>query len=329
MTGELEIIYWDVGQGDCSVIRLPDGRLIVIDVGPPDSPLLDWLLVRPQEKIYAVILTHNDEDHAGCYDSVLEACHPRIEHQFVLLDRSDRSGPVQNIIGTALRNHHRGVELHRLEATPAAPQPVYGLTGPNPVLLYVVHPGTAESMANQITSYPKPNAVSAILCLQIGKTVHAVWPGDAALAAIARTCSGHSPQMIMVPHHGAPIDRKGRHYPSTFDAVTPESVFVSVGTNNKHDHPVPGFIEQHVKRGRTVCCSQLHRHCDRQRSNNGGHVLHNHLSLGLLPPRNPKSVTCRGPMILKWDAGDQRFTFDRFHAPHRKEIISLHNPRCL
>ena len=84
----LELALWDVGQGDCTVIRLPDGRLLIIDVGPPDSPILDWLLQRPQERIYAVVLTHNDEDHCGCAIEMIDDLGSRLKGLFLLIDRS-------------------------------------------------------------------------------------------------------------------------------------------------------------------------------------------------------------------------------------------------
>src|SRR5258708_8392617 len=61
---KLIVDFWDVGQGDCSVIRLPDGSLIIIDVGPRTTPLIDWLQEKPR-RIHSVVITHNDADHAG------------------------------------------------------------------------------------------------------------------------------------------------------------------------------------------------------------------------------------------------------------------------
>jgi beta-lactamase superfamily II metal-dependent hydrolase len=54
METRLEVVFWDVGQGDCSTLQLPDGSLVIIDTGPRGSPLIDWLNDHPGKKIRAV-----------------------------------------------------------------------------------------------------------------------------------------------------------------------------------------------------------------------------------------------------------------------------------
>ena len=69
----LRIDVWDVGQGDCSVITLPDGSLFVIDVGPSYSPFIPWIAARPHLRIFCLALTHNDADHCGALTPLLDA----------------------------------------------------------------------------------------------------------------------------------------------------------------------------------------------------------------------------------------------------------------
>ena len=326
---KLEITFWDVGQGDCSVIRLPDGRLILLDVGPRDSPLIDWLEQRPQEQIYAVVLTHNDDDHAGCFSTLLQQFHSRIKHQFLLMDRSDRDPVMKRIVDAAVRAERKHkIALHRLEATPERPQYIYGCTMPVRLALYAVHPDVATSMENQCAKKPRPNTVSAIICMQVEGSVRVIWPGDCAVSSIAEACAGMTPQMLVGPHHGAPVDRKHATYPVNFDRLSAETVFISVGSQNRYDHPVPAYIVKHAKLNRHVCCSQL-QHCDKERLQARRSVLHNHLSLGVLPPRKSTAVTCRGPMVYTWDDQGQRFAEDRFHSEHATRVHTLQKPQCL
>jgi competence protein ComEC len=66
-----EVIFWDVGQGDATSIRLPTGDYILIDTGPVSAtsgsnPLVQWFLSAPAPKrIKYVLITHNDLDHVG------------------------------------------------------------------------------------------------------------------------------------------------------------------------------------------------------------------------------------------------------------------------
>jgi len=327
---ELVADFWDVGQGDCSVVTLPDGKLLIIDVGPPDSPLVEWLSGRG-ERIHAVVLTHNDEDHAGCFPDLIERFGGRIDHVFLLLDRHTTDLAAQRILGAAVKGVKTGgYKLHSIDVTETGVLPIYGFSGePENVVIYAVHPDFITTANNLIKRSPQPNSVSAIVRLDVNGVNHLVWAGDAPMRAVADKCGGLSPEAMVGPHHGAPSDRKRKDYPLNFDRVDPRNVFVSVGTENRHNHPIKtSFIDLHRVRGRRVVCSQLN-HCDDRRVENRRHVLKNHLELGLVPPLNAKAVTCRGPMRLTWDSTTVAFIHDEFHDRHLAELVGVHRPYCL
>ncbi|MCI8331986.1 MAG: MBL fold metallo-hydrolase [Clostridiales bacterium] len=73
--GVAYIHYIDVGQGDASLIALPDGSHILIDAGPKSaaSSLTRYLSDAGITTIDYVILTHPHEDHIGGAPSVFEA----------------------------------------------------------------------------------------------------------------------------------------------------------------------------------------------------------------------------------------------------------------
>src|SRR5260221_9134207 len=71
------IDFWDVGQGDCSVLNFSDQTVLLIDTGGKRSPVVDWLANKPTT-IHAVVLTHIDADHAGALCSILNANQSRI-----------------------------------------------------------------------------------------------------------------------------------------------------------------------------------------------------------------------------------------------------------
>ena len=68
---EWVVTFWDVGQGEATDIRLPDGSHIIIDTGPlagRQNPFPLWFEdvasgVRPL--IRTIILTHTHLDHFG------------------------------------------------------------------------------------------------------------------------------------------------------------------------------------------------------------------------------------------------------------------------
>lgn len=76
------IDFWDVGQGDCSVLNFSDRSLIMIDTGPKASPIVGWLAER-RPTMLAIVLTHNDSDHAGSACSIVEEHKERIRAFFL------------------------------------------------------------------------------------------------------------------------------------------------------------------------------------------------------------------------------------------------------
>lgn len=69
---DLEIIFMDAGQGDCTLIAYPDGTLTLIDCGSTKSGdeafaqilvLLNRYLPNNKNTIDTLVLTHPDEDH--------------------------------------------------------------------------------------------------------------------------------------------------------------------------------------------------------------------------------------------------------------------------
>ena len=77
----LEINFVDVGQGDCTFIRIPYGKSIIIDGGGSNiasdfnggkSTLLPYVLDRGYTKIDFVVISHMDNDHIGNLFTILE-----------------------------------------------------------------------------------------------------------------------------------------------------------------------------------------------------------------------------------------------------------------
>jgi hypothetical protein len=325
---QLGVDFWDVGQGDCSVVRLPDGRLLIIAFGPPDSPVIEWLAAR-REGIYGVVLTHNDEDHAGCFPDLLERFATKIENVFLLIDRHTTELSAKRILSCAIRYWKKRLfKLHHLIVPDKDVLPIYGhVAGENILMIYAVYPESGMELANQLKKAPTPNVVSAIVCLDINEATKVVWAGDA-MRTVADRCQGKRPEVMVGPHHGGPTDRNLKNHHLEYEKVVPNNVFISAGTANPHDHPVKRFIDYHRRLGHRVVCSQL-MHCDPRRVANRQHVRMHHLKFGMAPPQNAGTVSCRGPMRLTRNPNQAEFDHDEYHGQHLAEVCALHRPYCL
>jgi beta-lactamase superfamily II metal-dependent hydrolase len=64
---ELEIHFIDVGQGDCTLINLPDGDIVLVDAGSPAAgpKVVNYLKSIGVDHIDHLIFTHAHDDHIG------------------------------------------------------------------------------------------------------------------------------------------------------------------------------------------------------------------------------------------------------------------------
>jgi hypothetical protein len=313
------------------MITLPSGELFLVDVGPVRSPIVEWLELprNRSKKIYAIAITHNDEDHAGCLEHLLERWAPdgRIKHVFIVHDRKPDE-KTRRLLGCAIRyDNKRLIILDRLETRKQAVLELYGARGSNNLTIYAVFPHAGPAINAVIRSTPRPNLVSGIICLDIDGKTQIIWAGDAPMQTMTQFCKGKEPLVVVGPHHGGPENRHLQSYTSAFSHPNPNNIFVSVGTTNNHGHPIPDFIERHRAQGRTVFCSQL-VHCDRRAVQNLRHVMNHHYLLHFIPPYDNKAVTCRGPVRLSWNTGRHAFEFDAFHQEHRNKVKGLHDALC-
>ena len=69
---ELIVTFPDIGQGGAALVEHVDGRIWLIDGGPPGKKLLFWLRRKGIRKIDTLFLTHPDSDHLGGLIPVLE-----------------------------------------------------------------------------------------------------------------------------------------------------------------------------------------------------------------------------------------------------------------
>ena len=316
MPGKLQVNFWDVGQGDCSTIVLPNGKLILIDVGPRGSPVIDWLNDKPKQ-IHSVVLTHNDSDHVGALPGLIGGFKNRIENFYMLVDRPTRDDVFQKTFRCALEGEQqKHYEIKRLEVGTVIWQDPQ-LQGELAVLF--------PTMSGNVLA-STPNKTSGIIRLRLGGKTQVIWPGDVTLECLASVCKGENPVVLLGPHHGAPSDYRGATAVGNIAAVQPQNGFISVGTKNKYSHPRPKYLQRLERAGCQIVCSQLTVTCDRNQVRSGVSVMATHLVLGLRPPRRA-GIACRGAWQLTWNG--TKFESDGLDAEHLARIAKFRRPQCL
>ncbi len=69
-SAETEIIFFDVGQGDAVLIKLPQGKNILVDTGETGQEIKQFLLSRGIREIDYFIISHFHFDHMGGFEKL-------------------------------------------------------------------------------------------------------------------------------------------------------------------------------------------------------------------------------------------------------------------
>ena len=314
MTGEWQIVFWDVGQGDATDIQLPDKSHILIDAGPSlkqGNPLPAWFLRMDSPLIRLAILTHSHEDHFGGLTELCRESAQRIDRIAVMNDYALRTMPRPGALNALLQSLARRkaetgtkIELREKQGV---------LYGDSDFQLRLVYPKSLPPAG----SLPKDvNQSSMVIVLESLKNSATnplvVWGGDNTLMNIGTALPGAKPFVLMGPHHGHPQGTKKPKTPDYKDffssEVTPQCVYISVGRCNGYRLPDSNYIKGAALAGVRVCCSQLAVNCDEDRTHD---VFEGSAMIGVDKPA--RSVQCRGAMRVYANA-TSGMRFDKNHA---------------
>ncbi|TAJ07136.1 MAG: DNA internalization-related competence protein ComEC/Rec2 [Nitrospirae bacterium] len=244
--GSLRVTFLDVGQGDATVIELPDGETVLIDAGTRHetwdmgrSVVAPYLWDRSIFRLDHVIATHPQLDHIGGLASVLR--HFPVGHYWS--NGLTRQELFYQELQRALR--HQGlsesiaVEGEEILATGTCRLSVLNpAVGEQPQLSAPTNIGTL--LNNQ-------SVVTKLLC-----GPHSfLFAADAeaqTLSRMAKTDVSASARIVKVPHHGAnsSLDEQWiRH-------VAPEIAVISVGDRNPYGHPTQAVLRAYEQQGSRI-----------------------------------------------------------------------------
>jgi hypothetical protein len=262
-----------------------------------------------------LVLTHNDADHAGGLAALISAAASRIDCVYFLVDDHPKAERFLKLFARLDAAYRGGQlkEIRRLEA---------------PGVLWTDASGSGELVVkypNVMQNIParSPNLTAGILELRWTGVTKIVWASDAPLEALAATCAGTSPDYLVGPHHGAPIDRAHSSAEPWLKSVAAETNLISVGSSNRHDHPQKSYLRKSRRAGSRIVCTQLTSLCDRYRRTD---VIKSHARYALPPPNT--GITCRGPVRVQILANGDLIG-DDLDAAHQQAIQGLQRPQCL
>ena len=226
--GKLHMYFFDVGQGDSTLIVTPKGRQVLVDGGPDAESAaraLAGTLPRGDRSLDMVVLTHLDSDHSRGLFRVLD--HYGVASVLVGLEYP----------GSSLYPQWRA-QLEREGSTPIPVRAGHRIVLEPDLSMEVLNPGETPiggSAADQ-------NNNGVVLRLVYGR-ISFLLAADIEAEAEGRLTRGSAAlesAVLKVPHHGSKTSTTS----SFLARVDPVAAVVSAGASNKFSHPHPEVIER-------------------------------------------------------------------------------------
>jgi competence protein ComEC len=208
----LRVTFLDVGQGDGTLLQVPEGAILV-DEGPPEAHVAEQLERLGVRSLAAIVLTHPQRDHVGGAASVLE----RLRVGFVLDPAIPSESPEESAALRAARARDVPVVTARAGQRYRLGKLVVRVLWPD-------GPGLPGA---------DPNDHAIVLVASYGST-------DVLLTADAESnvmlpLRPPAAEILKVAHHGSADDG----LPELLERVRPGLAVISVGDANTYGHPTP------------------------------------------------------------------------------------------
>ena len=215
----------DVGQGQCLILHT-EGKTFLIDCGGSNDEIAanaaaDTLLSRGVIRLDGIILTHGDRDHAGGIPYLLE----RISTEFILVPATG---------GFSIR----GQRIIPVE------EKLY-ITTQNSMITVFGPTFSPESNENSLCVLFERENCAILVTGDRGRTGELLLLHDHVLPDV---------DLLIAGHHGSKNSTSGE----LLTAVSPETVFISVGKHNAYGHPAQDTLDRLTEFGCIVYRTDLH-----------------------------------------------------------------------
>ncbi len=243
--GLLRVTFLDVGQGECSFIRFPDGKTMLIDAGGlamgfdiGEGVVASFLWDQGISKIDYMVATHPDNDHIGGLFSII------------------REMKVKEFWDSGeMKEDKRIVDLRMLVQKKSIPVRIIRagmeLQEGNDIQIKILHP--SDDFLEGLRSGKKSmaNNLSIVLKVNYGR-VSFLFPGDVGRAAekhlLLRYGDDLRSTIVKVPHHGSMTSSSYRFV----KGVHPDVAVISVGKYNPFRHPRDKIVRRYEKIGTSI-----------------------------------------------------------------------------
>jgi len=220
----LRVWFFDIGQGDGTLIETPSGKKILVDAGPDASILmkLGEVLWPWDRSLDAIVITHPDADHITGFVSVLRRYRVGHVYETGVIAKTAVDTEIEKLI----REEQLPVTIVRIGDSIPDADVKLALVWPNDVA--VLHAAGDR------------NNASVVIRLSYGETT-ALLTGDAEEPSEKLFAPNVGPvDVLKVGHHGSATATSQ----VLLDLIRPRMAVISVGVQNKYGHPHPLILDR-------------------------------------------------------------------------------------
>lgn len=227
-SGNLNVFYLDVGQGDSELIELPDGKTMLIDAGTSESGkyIIDFIRDRGISTLDYVIATHPHADHIGSMASVLDTFDIGVVY---MPNAAANTRTFEKMLDVIEKKNIKTIE---------AKANVKIFKGDNL---------SAELLAPCGTNYKDLNDYSAVLKLNYGSTSF-LFMGDAEELSENEIRGNVQCDVIKVGHHGSNTSSS----PDFVNRTKAKYAVISAGKGNSYGLPKDKIIQRWKNAGAEI-----------------------------------------------------------------------------
>ncbi len=236
INSNLKIYFVDVSQGDCTLIKTPNGKSILIDGGDGGSNnkydygenvVIPYLLDRKIKKIDYIIISHFDSDHVGGLLAVIE----KLKVNTVIISRQVENSDNYQKFKEIVRKKNLKVYVVKMSDRLQIEKNLY---------IDFLWPGDDFVDENALNN-------NSIVCKVCYNSFSCIFTGDIEAIAENKILTKYennleilNSSVLKVGHHGS----KTSSTQDFINVINPQIALIGVGKNNKFGHPNDEVIER-------------------------------------------------------------------------------------